>query len=683
MPGAEPLFLARELLRFLRGSTTPERFRAVMAYAKGIPASDIARREGVLVATIYDRIRRAREDFRAALAREAAAYVRRRNRRPAATTRCGISEVGSASASSGIIPGPTMTKRWVPLLTWTLEAHRYDDHPTDVPGVPGEQMPGIDLRDLKKLSELREAIVAYAGELWKRDNPSAKRLPRNWENAIELRFFRTEPGSCAITVFGAVPAIAQDDISQTLLFADRSEPAVDRTDIRTQLPEASDRVALTLKCVAAGEAPPFPVPPNVLTNVKQMASAMLPGDRLRIEAIERAAEPPQPQSAPAPPPFIPLPPPILATFRGRDGRFHAPFSSPAPYAARSSQKVPDAAQEPPKPAAVETAPRLAAALGQEAVLDAKTRDVVKPVAKAIQKAAAQARPASATFTQPVTRIGTVHKADIDIDGARVLIDGRRFDIRYSPEERKHVTGALHEHETAALRVIGVGVFDSEKGTLLRIDPPIQVQRIDTPAEPDAPAEPKDEQLPLTLPAEGGIANTATIVVDAPLTNGQSVLNEGQISNEKAEDIAVDPSEAGGEPGAKMAENARINDVDRMRNRLASISASSEPPLSAGALALASMMIGDVERFLVTEPGLPTPAIFANRAGQISFEWLPAITGNDIIASALLAVDGEYVDYFIADDDGVVLTIDSDPPRQSMMVFIAALWSRLRAGVDHA
>jgi len=79
VPGAEPRFLARELLRTLRASTTAERFRAIMAYAKGIAASDVARREGVPVATIYDRIRRARADMKAALAREdAAIYIRRK-----------------------------------------------------------------------------------------------------------------------------------------------------------------------------------------------------------------------------------------------------------------------------------------------------------------------------------------------------------------------------------------------------------------------------------------------------------------------------------------------------------------------------------------------------------------------------------------------------------------------------
>jgi len=75
----EALYIARETLALLRRSTTPERFRAIMAYAKGIAASDVARREGVPVATVYDRIRRARADLMAALAREdAAIYIRRR-----------------------------------------------------------------------------------------------------------------------------------------------------------------------------------------------------------------------------------------------------------------------------------------------------------------------------------------------------------------------------------------------------------------------------------------------------------------------------------------------------------------------------------------------------------------------------------------------------------------------------
>jgi DNA-directed RNA polymerase specialized sigma24 family protein len=76
---AERLTIARDMLRFLREATTPERWRAVRARAQGIPAHAIAQREGIPTATIYTRLRDAAEDFRAALARDdAAIWIRRR-----------------------------------------------------------------------------------------------------------------------------------------------------------------------------------------------------------------------------------------------------------------------------------------------------------------------------------------------------------------------------------------------------------------------------------------------------------------------------------------------------------------------------------------------------------------------------------------------------------------------------
>lgn len=79
VPSAEQRYLGKEALAFLRRATTPQRWKTIAAYAKGIPASAIAQREGIPVPTVYDRIRRARLDMRAALAREdAAVYLRRK-----------------------------------------------------------------------------------------------------------------------------------------------------------------------------------------------------------------------------------------------------------------------------------------------------------------------------------------------------------------------------------------------------------------------------------------------------------------------------------------------------------------------------------------------------------------------------------------------------------------------------
>jgi DNA-directed RNA polymerase specialized sigma24 family protein len=64
---------ARELFGQLQQSTTPERWRAwLMHEVDGVSIEEIARQEGRPFATIYDRLRRARADFDAALVRDAA-----------------------------------------------------------------------------------------------------------------------------------------------------------------------------------------------------------------------------------------------------------------------------------------------------------------------------------------------------------------------------------------------------------------------------------------------------------------------------------------------------------------------------------------------------------------------------------------------------------------------------------
>ena len=65
---------AREVLRTLEQTTSPERWRAWIAHeVDGVPIGEIARQEGRTRATIYNLLRLAREDFAAALDRRAAA----------------------------------------------------------------------------------------------------------------------------------------------------------------------------------------------------------------------------------------------------------------------------------------------------------------------------------------------------------------------------------------------------------------------------------------------------------------------------------------------------------------------------------------------------------------------------------------------------------------------------------
>ena len=71
VPSVEELYINRETLRIAARSTTPERWRALRLWANGGDVADIARREGIAVPTVYNRIRLAREDFKAAARRDA------------------------------------------------------------------------------------------------------------------------------------------------------------------------------------------------------------------------------------------------------------------------------------------------------------------------------------------------------------------------------------------------------------------------------------------------------------------------------------------------------------------------------------------------------------------------------------------------------------------------------------
>jgi RNA polymerase sigma-70 factor (ECF subfamily) len=74
----------RQLLARLQASTTPERWRAWLLHeVDEVPIAEIARQEGRPAATIYNRLRLAREDFKSAFARDAAAVKAPRGVRPA------------------------------------------------------------------------------------------------------------------------------------------------------------------------------------------------------------------------------------------------------------------------------------------------------------------------------------------------------------------------------------------------------------------------------------------------------------------------------------------------------------------------------------------------------------------------------------------------------------------------
>jgi hypothetical protein len=100
---------------------------------------------------------------------------------------------------------------------------------------------------------------------------------------------------------------------------------------------------------------------------------------------------------------------------------------------------------------------------------------------------------------------------------------------------------------------------------------------------------------------------------------------------------------------------RMDGLNMMRARLAEVLR--DGPASAAARGLASKFIEDIwKQIEIAGKPVPYPDIFVNRAGDISFEWLPHITKSNAAASILLSTDGMVAGYFVIDKEGVVLDV---------------------------
>jgi len=88
------------------------------------------------------------------------------------------------------------------------------------------------------------------------------------------------------------------------------------------------------------------------------------------------------------------------------------------------------------------------------------RDVVRKLAEEAQR----------DWEDVVEICGEVTMAGLRQDGgvARIRVEGRTVEIRFSPEQEKTITGALHEHERVRLRLRGRGLFGPPGGCLKKV-----------------------------------------------------------------------------------------------------------------------------------------------------------------------------------------------------------------------
>lgn len=88
-----------------------------------------------------------------------------------------------------------------PLVTHTFKGKRFEDH-------------GLDLDVLPDLYAYKELLVATAKELWRRNHPERKNLPKNFEDSLSLKFYNLKGASVAVPLFREVEAADQSELWQ-------------------------------------------------------------------------------------------------------------------------------------------------------------------------------------------------------------------------------------------------------------------------------------------------------------------------------------------------------------------------------------------------------------------------------------------------------------------------------------
>lgn len=154
---------------------------------------------------------------------------------------------------------------WTELLVWKFEGERFDED-------------GIDLRDLGELVQLRHILVELAKDTWKQQYSARKQITANADAAMQLRFFRTERGSCKVPIYFK-------HRPQTRLFG---EVPIEPEDA---LPIAAFRlVEAYTELHKAGSVPPS-FPTSLLEDLTQLGSSLGDGESASIEVLHEPVGP--------------------------------------------------------------------------------------------------------------------------------------------------------------------------------------------------------------------------------------------------------------------------------------------------------------------------------------------------------------------------------------------------------
>jgi hypothetical protein len=127
-----------------------------------------------------------------------------------------------------------MTKRRHELVTHFFKGGRFDDH-------------GVDVDVLPDLIAYKKILVETAKEIWRRKNPNRRRLPKNFDETLSLKFYEIRAGSAG------VPLMREIQSEQTKLAFDRDE-----------LDEAVEMLDDAIEAIAEDKPLPEALPKNVI-----------------------------------------------------------------------------------------------------------------------------------------------------------------------------------------------------------------------------------------------------------------------------------------------------------------------------------------------------------------------------------------------------------------------------------
>jgi hypothetical protein len=140
------------------------------------------------------------------------------------------------------------------LVTFTFKGSRFEDH-------------GIDLDVLPDLVAYKTLLAETAKELWRRHHPGRRRLPKNFEESLSLKFFEVQPGSATVPLVREIEYEGQEPLPEAL--AD-------------ELDQAITLVAETMRVADDGRLLPEEFPKSILPRFGDYGKTLRPDESFEV-----------------------------------------------------------------------------------------------------------------------------------------------------------------------------------------------------------------------------------------------------------------------------------------------------------------------------------------------------------------------------------------------------------------